>query len=393
MLPMLEDKVEEGTSQAEFQEMLQEKIRMAIRITMITVLEEEIEAYIQAAPYERTDQRRDERNGHYSRNLGTSMGLIEDLPVPRARKGFRTKLFKRYKRRQSELDEAIGEMFVKGVSTRQVGQVVKSLTGDRPSASTVSRVFQTLEGEFEQWKKRELSDRYVYIFADGTYFSVIYDNEGCKMPVLALIGVDMAGKKDVLAFSVGERENQDAWEELLDDLKRRGVKQVDLWISDGNLATINAIEKKFPASKRQRCIRHKMENVLGYIPQKKQDEIKPELRAIFYQKNREKADQTVAAFCEKYRADYPSAVDCLNRDLEACLTFYSFPGKHWRNIRTNNTIERLFQEVKKRSKKMAAAFRNEDSCLLLFYAVTRSIKFQSIPMPEGFPAPYKAHNS
>lgn len=393
MLPKPEDKVEEGVSQAEFQEILQEKIRMAIRVTMITVLEEEIEAYIQAARYQRTDHRRDERNGHYTRNLGTSMGLIEDLPVPRARKGFHTKLFKRYKRRQSELDEAIGEMFVKGVSTRQVGQVVKSLTGDQPSASTVSRVFQTLEGEFEQWKKRKLDERYVYIFADGTYFSVIYDNEGCKMPILALIGVDMTGKKDVLAFSVGERENQDAWEELLDNLKLRGVKQVDLWISDGNLATINAIEKKFPAAKRQRCIRHKMENVLGYIPQKKQDEIKPELRAIFYQKNREKADQTVVAFCEKYRADYPSAVECLNRDLEACLTFYSFPRKHWRNIRTNNTIERLFQEVKKRSKKMAAAFRNEDSCLLLFYAVTRSIKFQSIPIPEGFSAPQKAHNS
>jgi putative transposase len=393
MLPKPEDKVEEGISQAEFQEMLQEKIRMAIRVTMITVLEEEIEAYLQAARYQRTSERRDERNGYYTRNLGTSMGLIEGLPVPRARKGFHTKLFKRYKRRQSELDEAIGEMFVKGVSTRQVGQVVKSLTGNQPSPSTVSRVFQTLEGEFEQWKKRELAERYVYIFADGTYFSVIYDHEGCKMPILALIGVDTSGKKDVLAFSVGERENQDAWEELLDNLKLRGVKQVDLWISDGNLATINAIGKKFPTSKRQRCIRHKMENVLGYIPQKKQDEIKPELRAIFYQKNREKADQTIAAFCEKYRADYPSAVACLNRDLEACLTFYSFPRKHWRNIRTNNTIERLFQEVKKRSKKMAAAFRNEDSCLLLFYAVTRSIKFQSIPIPEGFSASGKAHNS
>jgi putative transposase len=391
--PNPEDKIEAGISQAEFQELLQEKIRMAIRITMITVLEEEIEDYLQAGLYQRTRDRRDERNGHYTRNLGTSMGLIEDLPVPRARQGFRTKLFKRYKRRQSELDEAIGEMFVKGVSTRQVGQVVKSLTGNQPSASTVSRVFQTLEGEFAQWQKRKLDERYMYIFADGTYFSVIYDHEGCKMPILALIGVDTSGKKDVLAFSVGERENQDAWEELLDNLKLRGVKQVDLWISDGNLATINAIGKKFPTSKRQRCIRHKMENVLGYIPQKKQDEIKPELRAIFYQKNREKADQTVAAFCEKYRADYPSAVDCLNRDLEACLTFYSFPRKHWRNIRTNNTIERLFQEVKKRSKKMAAAFRNEDSCLLLFYAVTRSIKFQSIPIPEGFSASGKAHNS
>ncbi len=210
---------------------------------------------------------------------------------------------------------------------------------------------------------------------------------------MTLIGVDSEGNKDVLAFTVGERENQGAWEDLLDDLKARGVQQVDLWITDGNQATINAIEARFPTSQRQRCIHHKMDNVLGYLPQKKQEQIKPELRAIFYQKNREAADQTVAAFCQKYAADYPTAVACLQRDLESCLTFYSFPEKHWRSIRTNNAIERLFQEVKKRSKKMSAAFRNEGSCLLMFYAVTRSIKFRRIRMPDGFPASQKAHNS
>ncbi len=393
MPPTHEDTSLAEIGQDEFQALLKEKLRMAIRLTMIAVLEEEMEAYLEAAPYERTCQRKDERNGHYLRSLGTSLGRIEDLPVPRARQGFRTKLFKRYKRRQTELDEAIGEMFVKGVSTRQVGQVVEGLTGSQPSASTVSRVFHTLEDEFETWKARALAERYVYVFADGTYFSVIYDGEGCKMPILALIGVDLEGNKDILAFTVGERENQDAWEDLLDDLKARGVNAVDLWISDGNKATINAIENKFPASQRQRCIHHKMKNVLGYIPQKKQEELKPELRAIFYQENRAKADQTVVAFCAKYQADYPTAVACLKRDLEACLTFYSFPKKHWRSIRTNNAIERLFLEVKKRTKKMAAAFRNENSCLLMFYAVTRSIKFRRIRMPDGFPAPEKAHNN
>jgi transposase-like protein len=284
-------------------------------------------------------------------------------------------------------------MFVRGISTHQVGEVVASLTGQRPSASTVSRVFHTLEGEFTEWKTRKLAEHYVYIFADGTYFSVIYDDEGCKMPVLALIGVDLEGNKTVLAFTVGERENQTAWEDLLDNVKNRGIQQVDLWISDGNQATINAIETKFPSSQRQRCIHHKMDNVLSYIPKKKQDELKPELRAIFYQDGREQADQLVAAFCAKHEAAYPTAVACLERDLEACLTFYSFPKKHWRSIRTNNAIERMFLEVKKRSKKMAAAFRNEDSCLLLFYAVTRTIKFRRIRMPDGFPAPQKAHKN
>ncbi|MCR4405944.1 MAG: transposase [Anaerolineae bacterium] len=109
--------------------------------------------------------------------------------------------------------------------------------------------------------------------------------------------------------------------------------------------------------------------------------MKPELRAIFYQDSRQQADQAVAAFCEKYGSIYPTAVACLQRDLEACLTFYAFPKAHWRTIRTTNVIERLFGEVKRRSRKMAAAFRNENSCLLMFYAVVRSLKFKRLAMP------------
>ena len=224
-----------------------------------------------------------------------------------------------------------------------------------------------MEDEFATWKKRSLAARYVYVFADGTYFTVIYEREGCKMPILAVVGID-------------ERENQAAWEEVLDDLKRRGVQQVDLWITDGNQAMLNAIDLKFSSSQRQRCIRHKMNNVLGYIPESQQAQVEPELKAIFYQESRAKADQEVAAFCEKYAQSYPTAVDCLKRDLEACLTFYAFPKNHWKTIRTTNVIERLFGEVKKRTHKMAAPFRNEDSCLLMSYAVIRSLKFRKIAM-------------
>ena len=143
---------------------------------------------------------------------------------------------------------------------------------------------------------------------------------------------------------------------------------------------INAIELKFPSSARQRCLKHKMDNVLGYIPKKQQKQVKPELKAIFYQENRQKADQEVAAFIEKYEPIYPTAIDCLRRDLDACLTFYDFPKEHGKTIRTTNVIERLFGEVKKRSHKMAAPFRNEDSCLLMFLAVIRGINFKGMPI-------------
>jgi transposase-like protein len=282
-------------------------------------------------------------------------------------------------------------MFVAGVSSSRVGEVFEGLTGTKPSPSTVSRVFHTLEGEFTAWKSRPLAAEYAYAFADGTYFSVIYDGQADQMPILAVVGINLAGEREVLAFSVGERENQTAWEELLAELKRRGVQRVGLWITDGNQATINAVEHKFPDSPRQRCVKHKMENVLSYIPKGQHDQVEPELKAIFYQDNREQADQAVMAFCEKFGPRYPTAVECLQRDLEACLTFYAFPKAHWKTIRTTNILERLFGEVKKRSHKMASAFRNENSCLLMFYAVIRSLKFRKISMPTKEPGPTNLH--
>jgi putative transposase len=131
---------------------------------------------------------------------------------------------------------------------------------------------------------------------------------------------------------------------------------------------------------------------MGYIPKQQHHSIKPELRAIFYQESREKADQEVVAFCEKYAPIYPTAIECLKRDLEACLAFYAFPKRHWKTIRTTNVIDRLFGEVKKRSHKMAAAFRNEASCLLMFYAVIRSLRFQNIRMDIREPGPAILHN-
>lgn len=393
MAPKTHHKAFDADSQAVFQETLQERLRLAIRYTLLCVLEEEVEAFCQAAPYQRTAQRRDYRNGVYERSLGTTQGLIEDLPIPRTRHGFRTQLFERYQRRMAELDKAIGEMFVKGVSTVGVGTVMEALTGIQPSAATVSRVFHSLEAEFAAWKTRPLKAHYLYLYADGTYFTVIYNEEGCKMPILAIVGVDETGQREVLAFCVGERENQQAWEDLLEDLKRRGVQQVDLWVTDGNQAMLNAIQSKFPASRRQRCIQHKMDNVLAYVPHKQQESVRSELKAIFYQESRQQAEQVLAAFIAKYENVYPSAIACLRRDLEACLTFYDFPKEHWRYLRATNVIERLFNEVKRRSHKMAAAFRNENSCLLMFYAVTRSLKLRKIAIPNKETKSQLLHNS
>jgi transposase-like protein len=395
MAPRKEDSRGAEFSQDEFEALLQEQVRWAVRLALETILQAEVDAFIGALPYERSPARQDQRNGSYTRSLETTVGRIADLSVPRTRRGYRTQLFERYARRRAELDAAMSAMFIGGVSTRGVGAVMEHLTGSAPSPATVSRVFHTLEGEYQTWQARPLAERYQYVFADGTYFTVMYAQEGCKMPILAVVGIGLDGQREVLGFCVGDRENQAAWEELFEDLKRRGVKEVGLLITDGHQAMRNALAAKFPATPRQRCIKHKMENVLGYVPKKQREGVGQELKAIFYQDSRAQAEQAVAAFCAKYERDYPSAVACLQRDLEACLTFYAFPQSHWKAIRTTNVIERLFEEVKRRSHKMGAAFRNEGSCLLLFYAVVRGLKFQrlTMPLPAEMPAPAILHNT
>lgn len=376
-----QDTQPERPSQAEFQALLHEKMRSAIRVMLVSLLEEEVTAFVGATPYQRTSTRQDQRNGTYPRDLDTTAGRIEALPVPRTRKGFKTQLFERYHRRQADLDAGIADMFIAGASTAQVGAVVETLTGTKPSPSTVSRVFHSLEEEFQTWKGRRLAARYAYLFVDGTYFSVIYNNEGVKMPIIAAVGIRLTGEREVLAFSTGEHENQKAWEDLFDDLKRRGVQDVGLVISDGGAAPLAALELKFSTAQRQRCIWHKLENILSYVPESQRAQVEPELKAIFYQESRAQADQLAAAFREKYATIYPTALECMARDWEACLTFYAFPRAHWKTIRTNNVMERLFNEVKKRYHKMAAAFRGETSCLLMFFAVIRGMKFRKVSMP------------
>jgi transposase-like protein len=392
MAPKSKHTPQREASQEDFVVYLRQQMRAAIRMTLMAVMEEEVTAVIGAGRYERKAGRNDRRNGTYPRDLATSVGLIEDLAVPRTRKGHQTQVFARYHRRQDELDKAIGAMFVAGASQQQVGKVVASLTGQKPSPATVSRVHHTLEAEFEQWKNRPLQAHYRYLFADGTYFSVIYDGQGHKMPILAVIGISLAGEREVLAFTVGERENRAAWDDLCYQLKLRGVRQVDLWVTDGNQAMLGAISSKFPDAARQRCVKHKLENVLGYLPKSKRDEVLPHLRTIFYQPDRQAADQQLCAFCARYEALYPTAIECLRRDADACLTFYAFPEAHWKTIRTTNVIERLFEEVKKRSHKMNAPFRNEGSCLLLFYAVIRSLHFKKLAIPSVSPLP-NLHNT
>ena len=364
-------------SQAELHAYIDDRMRQVVRILFEHVLEEDLTAMLQAAPYERNGMRLGQRNGSYTRDLVTKFGRIVDLRVPRERAGrFRTKLFDRYKRRVKEIDTAIRDMFINGISTRKVGAITELLLETAPSASTVSRVFHTLEAECDAWRERPLDAHYLYIFLDGTNFTIGYDDEFDKHPLLAALGVKENGERELLGYAPGNKESRAAWETFLESLKRRGVERADLWITDGGQAVIGAVEAKFPGAIRQRCVLHKVENILSYVSKSKQQEIRRELDRVFYNADSEEfARREAEAFQMKWEPVFPAAVACLQRDLDDCLQFYRFPKKHWRSIRTNNYLERLFGEVKKRTRSMGA-FRNEKSCILVFYAVIRSLRFQ-----------------
>lgn len=373
-------------SQTEFQDYIMEYTRCVVRVLFEEVMQEELSALLQAQPYQRSAKRRGQRNGSYKRDCVTAFGVLEEVKVPRDRAGlFHTRLFDRYQRRQKQVTQAIRDMFIQGLSTSAVGRMIQLLLGERPSPSTVSRTFHSLEEEYAAWRQRALERRYRYIFVDGTYFTVGYESQYEKVPVLVALGVKMNGEREVLGFVPGDKESRAAWDSFLDDLKQRGVESAELWISDGGPAVIGAIEAKFPGAMRQRCVVHKVDNILAYVPQSKQGDVRNELNRIFYTaESKKQAQQEVEAFVLKWGKIIPQAVQCLRRDLDDCLRFYDFPKQHWRSIRTNNYVERLFGAVKNRAHSMGA-FRNEQSCILLFYAVIRTLHFRRLSLPaEAF---------
>jgi putative transposase len=382
-MPQAQDSTPDVLEQEDFVQEVMQRVRAVARAVFEQAMEEELTTFLQALPYQRNPQRKGRRNGYYTRGLLTSFGPLPHLKVPRSREGpFHSQLYSRYRRRQKRVDQAISEMFIKGVSTRKVGEVTGLLMEEKPRAATVSRVFQSLREECEAWRRRPLESHYRYIYLDGVYFSVGYEDSFVKEPVLAALGVNLKGEKELLGYGPGDKESLEAWKGFLGELKERGLKEAQLFITDGSQAVIGAVEELFPTARRQRCVVHKLRNVDSKVPCPLQEEVREAAKHIFYQGDKEQARQEAEAFCLKWGEVIPEGVACLQRDLEDCLSFYDFPKEHWRYIRSNNTLERLFEEVKRRTRLMGA-FRNEKSCILLFYAVTRAIRWQRMPVPEA----------
>src|SRR5256886_2014082 len=364
----------------EFRQRMRNLAVSAMRVLIEEVMREELEQCLGAAWGECTPERKGYRNGSYTRDLLTKTGRIEDLSVPRDREGqFHTQVFERYGRYEPEVAQALTEMFVSGTSTHKVGKVAERLMGVAPSASAVSRLNHTMTEQFEAWRERPLLTHYRILYLDGIHFTVRHGEKTDSTIILTALGVDLEGNKEVLALRACAEEDKDGWSCLIQDLRTRGVTQIDLIVTDGHDGLLAAVASLFPVTLRQRCLVHKQRNVMNAIAHREHKEVATELAGIWKSQTLEEARTQLAAFKGKYRLRYPEAVRSLCEDEDHLLTFYAFPQVMHRYIRSTNAIESLFSNVRQRTDQIDA-FTTETSCLTIVWAVMQDIRLPRIPV-------------
>lgn len=376
--PTAESSSPQEVVQQAFHQQLRAHIRAAVRLVMEEIMREELTQFVGAQWGECTPQRKGYRNGSYRRDLATASGQIQDLQVPRDREGkFHTQLFDRYSRYEEQVAEGLTQMFVSGTSTHKVGEVAHTLMGVTPSASAVSRLNQTLTEQFEAWRCRPLLAHWRVLYLDGIYFEVRHGDQVDPTIILAAMGVDLEGTKEILAIRACAQESQDGWLSLLQDLRTRGVSDVDLIVTDGHEGLLAAVAALFTATPRQRCLVHKQRNVMNAIPKREHEQIAAELAGIWQQPTKEQAMIELAAFKGKYRERYPEAMRSLCEDEEHLLTFYAFPQPMHHHIRSTNAIESFFRTVRRRTDQIDT-FTTETSCLSIVWAVMQGIRLSKI---------------
>jgi len=366
--------------QQEFQQHLRALAQSAVRTVVELVMREELDAFIGAAWGESSPKRKGYRNGTYTRDLATSTGRLEEIEVPRDRAGqFHTQAFERYSRYEPHIAEGLTQMFVSGVSAHKVGEVAQTLMGVAPSASTISRLNQSLTQQFDAWRERPLQEHWRVLYLDGVHFSIRHGDQADSTIILTALGVDLTGNKEVLALRACAEESKDGWVCLLQDLRRRGATQIDLIVTDGHDGLLAAVKELFSATPRQRCLVHKQRNVLNAIPKRERGEVQAELGGIWSQPTKQEAVTHLAAFKAKYSKRYPEAVRSLAEDEENTLTFYAFPASMHRHIQTTNAIESLFSNVRQRTHKIDV-FTTETSCLAIVWATIQDIRLHKISL-------------
>jgi transposase-like protein len=343
-------------------------LRPLIREVIQQVLEAEMDEIIGAGKSERNAERQGYRSGYYSRTLVTRVGKLE-LRIPQDRQGrFRTELFERYQRSEKALVTALTEMYVQGVSTRKVKAITEELCGHEFSASTISRMNQNLDEELARFANRRLEDAYPYLIMDARYEKVREDGVIRSQAVMVAIGVDWEGRRNVLAVEMANRESQSSWKEFALKLKQRGLHGVEFVVSDDHPGLRAAVSEVFAEAAWQRCYVHFLRNALDHLPRKADNDCLTELRWIYDRRSIEEARKDLAAWLKKWGTRYQRLCDWVEANIEETLTFYRLPLQHHKNLKSTNMLERLNEELKRRTL-VVRIFPNTASCLRLIRAL------------------------
>jgi putative transposase len=346
----------------------QDFLRPLVQEIMQQVMEAEMNEALGAGKSERTPNRVGYRSGYYNRTLITRVGKLE-LRVPQDRDGrFRSEVFERYQRSEKALVWALSEMYVQGVSTRKVKAITEELCGHEVSPATISRLSQSLDEELNQFAGRQLEDAYPYLILDARYEKVRENGVIHSQAVMIAIGVDWEGRRNVLAVDLANRESQSSWKDFCLGLKARGLAGVELVISDDHAGLRSAIAEVFAEAAWQRCYVHFLRNALDYLPRKADNDCLTELRWIYDRRSIEEAHQDLAAWLKKWASRYPRLCDWVENNIEETLTFYGLPRQHHKNLKSTNLLERLNEEIKRRTL-VVRIFPHAAACLRLIRAI------------------------
>ena len=360
-------------------------ISLSARYMLQVALEKEVEDYLGRAHYKRGERKHQGyRNGYEPKKLKNTSGVLEVF-TPQLRstdQEFHSSLLERLKEGSDALKKMVMEMYVRGLSTRDIESTFKDTFGKRVlSKSAVSEISETLSINFNIWRCRSLKElNIVYLFLDGIYFA-LRQGTSEKEGVLCAYGITLEGRKVLIHLDLGERESYDAWLCFLQNIVSRDLKEPLLVIYDGNPGLKKAIREVFPSSLKQRCQVHKMRNILSKLPRKATAELKPLILQVFRAKSYNEGIQKGKELIARFKKLYPRAMECLEKDLEECLAYLKFPKEHHKGIRSTNLLERTFEEGRRRTK-VIPRFPTEESCFKLVFSalISSSRSWRGLPM-------------
>lgn len=349
-----------------------------LKLLLQNRMHEELTHFLHAPRYGRVPGRRGVRNGRYLRALTTTWGTIPDLEIPRARDpGFVPSVLPRYQRRMGDVDRLIQAVFLAGISTRRVGRTLAELLGDTVSASTVSRITQTLDQVVAAWHRRPLPDHYRYLLLDALTLRVKTPDGTRRRLILVAYGLTIAGRRELIDYRLVRTESHATWETFLITLAARGVvgRPLHLITTDGHRGLHAALDLVYPTVPRQACWVHVLRNVAQRLRVRDRLRCLTFARRIYDAPSRTAAETALRQWTRAWQPVAPQAVACVLRDWEALLAFYALPQRDWRKLRTTNAIERTFREVRRRTRPMTC-FTNDASCDRIIYAVTHYLNQQ-----------------